>query len=167
MKMKLITLLILCAGVIAMTACVPPEDSSNNTGAAATPPASMPLVDTQFPTRPLTPQVCTWLLYRLYTDPSVVRVGQPVRVWAYIYIDDFPSTDVLTELLVNGKMVDSKVVTITFDEAWPIYFDITPDQAGAFDISVRAIFVVNAAFANLPGGSNSYQEVSAKMEVQP
>jgi hypothetical protein len=111
--------------------------------------------------------ICTWELYGLNSNPAILRTGQPVKIWAFIYIEDFPVTDVDTDLLVNGVVVDSQVVTVNFDEAWPVYFDYTPDRAGTVQITVRAILAVNAAFAIAPGGGNNYYELSNTMVIQP
>jgi hypothetical protein len=96
----------------------------------------------------------------------MIRAGQPVLIGAFIYVEDFPITDVDTELLVNDVVVAHQTVTVNFDEAWPFYFSFVPEKTGDYNLSIRAILDVNAAFANPPGGGDAYYSVSSRMTVQ-
>jgi hypothetical protein len=187
MKLRFISTLIVNAMLFAIVSCASPPlvttpvpvctDATNN--ASTTPATSAqaepePVLTTlpvynQPDITAVAPiwQLCTWELYRLFTEPVVPLVGQPTIIWSYIYIEDFPTTDVNTELLVNGVVVDRQVVTVNFDEAWPFYFTYIPDKPGVFDLSVRAIFAVNAIFATMPGGEINYNEIAVKMVVLP
>jgi hypothetical protein len=111
-----------------------------------------------------TQQLCTWTLYHLYSDPGVLKVGQPALIWAFIYMEDFPAADFYTELLVNGQVACQKTVTVNFDEAWPFYFDFTPAQAGVDTVSVRAILAVNAN-PDAPFSGQDYYQIDAQVAV--
>lgn len=111
-------------------------------------------------------QVCTWNLYGLFMTPQAKPAGQTVTIGAFIYIEDFPITDVDTELLVNGLVTARQTISVNFDEAWPFYFSFVPDKSGDYNITIRAILDMNAAWANEPGGGNNYYIVSSVMTVQ-
>jgi len=186
MKIRLTAVSGICALILAVASCsfpvvnpapasaIPTTPDIKTTPELSSTPAPAALVsvsppsDTQSLSATPAPtwQICTWILYQLDVDPSAPKAGQTVKIWAYIYIEDFPITDVLTDLLVNGVVVAHQVVTVNFDETWPFYFNFTPDNPGIFDISIRAILADNAAFATLPGGGSDYNEVSGKMVVQ-
>jgi len=110
-------------------------------------------------------QLCTWTLYGLYAEPPAAHPGQPVTVWAHVYVEDWPTTDILADLLVNGRVVEHRILTVNFDEAWPFKFVFIPDRAGVYDITVRAILAENAAFAAAPGGDRNYYTISIALPV--
>lgn len=110
-------------------------------------------------------QVCTWNLYGIFTTTSAIHAGKPMTVGAYLYIEDFPTTDVDTELIVNNVEVERQTVSVNFDEAWPFYFSCIPDKPGDYNITIRAILHMNAALANEPGGGNNYYSVSTIITV--
>jgi hypothetical protein len=109
-------------------------------------------------------QVCTWNLYGIFTTTEI-HAGKPLTIGAYLYIEDFPTTDVDTELLVNNVTVARQTVSVNFDEAWPFYFPFVPDKPGDYNFCIKAILDVNAAFANLPGGGDGYYNVSTMINV--
>ena len=98
--------------------------------------------------------------------PQAKPAGQAVTIGAFIYIEDFPITDVDTELLVNGLVTAHQTISVNFDEAWPFYFSFVPDKPGDYNITIRAILDMNAAWANEPGGGDNYYSVSSVMTVQ-
>ncbi len=110
-------------------------------------------------------QLCTWVLLPLRFEPQAPNPGQTVTIWANIYIEDFPVSDVLTELLIDGEVVDRQTLTVTFDESWPFSFPFIPEHAGQYQVAIRAILAVNSSFADLPGGSSEYFQVSEVMNV--
>ena len=111
-------------------------------------------------------QVCTWNLYGLFMTPQTKPAGQAVTIGAFIYIEDFPITDVDADLLVNGLVTMRQTISVNFDEAWPFYFSFVPDKPGDYNITIRAILDMNAAWANEPGGGDNYYSVSSVMTVQ-
>ena len=173
----LLTAVILSASVSCSAVDFPDVSGLPDDMTTITTQAIPPLTATSVPIIPTLPavnlvnaapnwQLCTWILYGLYAEPSVIHVGQPAKIWAFLYVEDFPVTDVNTELLVNGVVVDRKVVTLTYDEAWPFFFTYVPEKAGVYDITVRAILDINAHFADLPDGDSNYTYVHASMTVQ-
>jgi hypothetical protein len=183
MKIRLAVALTGCAALLMAASCASPvtvstnptsQDGTDVSTVASDPPAtvtvSSPATSDGDPTLAATTpvwQICNWILYGLNAEPKVATVGQPVKIWAFVYIEDFPTSWVHTDLLVNGELVDSQVLMVNFDEAYPFSFTFTPQQAGVLDISIRGILSVNAPFTALPGGDSCYHVDSDLLTVQP
>ena len=162
-----------CASPVAISTSQTPQDgttvytTSDPTTTVMTAPPTTSDADPTITTTTPVWQICNWILYNLNADPQVATVGQPVKIWAFVYIEDFPTSWVYTDLLVNGEVVDSQVLMVNFDEAYPFSFTYTPQQTGVLDISIRGILSVNAPFTALPGGESCYHVINDLLTVQP
>ena len=93
----------------------------------------------------------SWLISPLRTEPASVRAGEPVKVWANIYISDIPMSFIQAELSVDGALVDSKQLVFWFDDTLDFYLTFTPTLPGEYDVVVRANMLENEGYVNSSG----------------
>jgi hypothetical protein len=89
----------------------------------------------------------TWTMSSLRAEPAIPQAGKPVDIWANIYIADFPMSYIRVELIVNGKVVDTKQLVLWFDDPQDFSLSFLPDAPGLYDISVRANMMENEEYS--------------------
>ena len=95
--------------------------------------------------------LAVWNLSPLWVEPDPPHAGRPVSVAATIYMADIPTSFIHAELLVNGKVVDSRLLVIWFDDPISFSLSFTPDKPGVYDIAIRANLVENEFHAASSG----------------
>jgi len=147
--------------LIAASACAAPEaapttSTTTSLSVSPVPPETTPLPVATSPPEHVTSAsqggvLRTWNMSPLWIDPGVPTAGRPVYVGANIYIDDIPLSHIVTELSVNGVVVDSKQLTFWYDDPLPFSLSFTPDKPGVYEVFIRANMLENEEYVKSTG----------------
>jgi hypothetical protein len=159
--MKNILGICICVFLLAAAACTgeavptetPPVETAPPPSIPTTPiPASLETVPPGYTSYSSQGWLMTsWILSPLRSEPAEPLAGKQVEVWANIYISDIPMSYIKAELMVNGKLADSKQLVFWYDDPQDFSLNFTPDSPGVYDIVVRANMLENEAYSLISG----------------
>ncbi len=94
-----------------------------------------------------------WVISELSIEPEAPVAAKPVQVWADIYISsgDIPMSFIKAELIVNGEVVNTKTLTLWYDDSLPIFLTFTPPEGGDYDVTLRVNMLENESYAQASG----------------